>query len=118
MTHNGKITGSVAAALLSLAAFLAVATPALADTINALMNPVFPCNANWSTATHWDLGHAPQTGDDVVWGAGLIPSITNYDLAAGVQLHSLTVNSVGACSGSFQLTGGTTINAGTPSPTA
>ena len=121
MTHiKGETRRAVTTSLpLAIVLLLAIPPPpAHAATITALGGATFPCGSNWSTATHWDLGHAPQTGDDVVWGAGLIPSITNYDLAAGVQLHSLTVNSVGACSGSFQLTGGTTINAGTPSPTA
>jgi len=52
-----------------------------------------PSLHNWSVTQCWDLGRAPITGDDVVMNgvAGSGGAATNYDLAAGVQLHSITI---------------------------
>jgi uncharacterized repeat protein (TIGR01451 family) len=57
---------------------------------------------NWSNAACWNLGRAPITGDDVVIG-GSGQANTNYDLGAGVQLHSVTVQNSSA---STTVTGG------------
>src|ERR1700687_2503358 len=66
-----------------------------AATINANSSAGgFPCGSNWSNAGAWDLGRAPITGDDVVFKTSP-PNGTdtsNYDLAASVQLRSVTVN--------------------------
>jgi autotransporter-associated beta strand protein len=95
MTHNGTITGSVAAALLTLAAFLAVAlgvSEASAATVT-WFGGSGPCGFSgpqWSSGICWNgtAGPAPTTGDDAVLG-NAFPPANNYDLI-GVQLHSVT----------------------------
>src|SRR2546430_9878154 len=96
-----------------LFALLAVVAPWMvfsAATINA-ESPAqgFFCGGNWSTASNWDLGRAPISGDDVVFGVNPpnATDSTNYDLAVSVQLNSLTVaNKLAGCSGNFIVTGG------------
>lgn len=68
--------------LLLLAALAAVAPwVVFAATINAKSGG-FPCDSNWSNASAWDLGRAPISGDDVVFGVNPSnpPDHTNYDL--------------------------------------
>lgn len=52
-----------------------------------------PAGSDWTSTSCWDLGRAPLTGDDVnIPRFGARPSDqTNYDLAASVQLHSITL---------------------------
>ncbi len=87
----------------------AFATPATAATITmaAIDNGPCPSSHNSSATQCWDLGRAPITGDDVVMNsvAGSSSAVTNYDLAASVQLHSITIRkgggSIGLQSGGF-----------------
>jgi fibronectin-binding autotransporter adhesin len=58
--------------------------------------------SNWSTSACWDLNRAPISGDDVMID-NAAQAQTNYDLAAGIQLHSLTISSA---SGAVAIGGG------------
>src|SRR6266545_218283 len=51
-----------------------------------------PLNSGWTTTGCWQGGVVPVTGDDVVIESPG-ESQTTYDLGAGVQLHSITINS-------------------------
>src|SRR5438105_3799630 len=69
-----------------------------------------PAGANWSSASCWTPSGAPVTGDDVLidnsQGAAGAQCLTNYDLSATVQLHSITLNSCTGAGDIFTLTGG------------
>lgn len=86
---------ALATLLLALAVSAAYApTPALAATVTMNISSGFcPPGTGWTTVTCWNnqAGPVPTTGDDVVIEGG--QSQTNYDLGAGVQLHSITLNS-------------------------
>src|SRR5205823_2828557 len=75
-------------------------SPALAAT--AVMNQSCPGFSNWSNTTCWQGGILPVSGNDVVIQSPA-PGQTNYDLGAGVQLHSITLTSAGT---SVTITGG------------
>jgi autotransporter-associated beta strand protein len=63
--------------------------PVLAQTNTLNPGSPNPCGGCWSFG-QWSLGHAPQTGEDVVLNTSS-PMPNNYDLV-GVTLHSLTIN--------------------------
>jgi autotransporter-associated beta strand protein len=69
-------------------------------------------NNNWSTATNWNLGRAPTSGDDVVL-AGTAQTSTNDDLG-GLQLHSIEFQNSGFSIGGSNLavTSGITVDSG------
>src|SRR5215831_1819970 len=66
-----------------------------------------PDNSNWSLTFCWQGGTVPVTGDDVIidtappGGAAQ----TTYNLGASVQLHSITITSVGS-TGNAMVSGG------------
>ena len=62
-----------------------------------------PNGSNWSDPNIWTGNVAPVTGDDVLWEGGNTARIFNYDLAATIQLRSITLNSA---QGNVTLTGG------------
>ncbi len=80
----------------------AIAVSVIAGSIHLLGTGACPSGSNWSTAACWDLNRAPATGDDVAI-SGAAQASTNYDLGAGVLLHSLTI---GSASGAVTVTGG------------
>lgn len=94
-----KIAALVALALTAQSALLTATTPAVAGTKN-MTGPADGCaeGSNWSNASCWVGSVVPVTGDDVVLdlttsGDNAVPSTSTYNLGAGVQLHSITINS-------------------------
>src|SRR5260221_625724 len=91
-TANGSITGTSNTVTVNV----------LTGAIHLLGPGACPAASNWSNANCWDLNRAPASGDDVMIDNGA-QAQTNYDLAAGVQLHSLAISSA---SGAVVIGGG------------
>ncbi len=81
---------------------------AATQTMNGLASGGCPCGTGWTTVACWNnaAGPVPTTGDDVVIDGGQTPSDTNYNLGGGVQLRSITLNRIGACTGNVNISGG------------
>ena len=86
----------------AILATLVLTAPASAATRTWNLN-VGPCfNGPWSTAVCWQGGIVPVTGDDAVISPIFGANPGNYDLGAGVVLHSITFNT----SLAYAITGG------------
>lgn len=113
MTHNKRETRRAVTTLLPLAVLLLLAIPpppalAATQTMNGVSLGGCPCGTVWTTVACWNntAGPVPTIGDDVVIDGGQTPSNTNYNLGAGVQLRSITLNRIGSCAASVNISGG------------
>ena len=54
-------------------------------------------NSLWSTPQNWDLGRAPQAGDDIVFGSLALPSNRSpvYNLSGSPVFNSITISANG-----------------------